>query len=254
MRDNFFSIMFLVFFGLTSVLFFVIALVIRILTQAFDKRLVILHLFSSFWAFFYILCFPNWSVKVLGREKLDWKKNYIFVSNHQSQLDILLAYGLFFPFKWISKTEVFNLPFIGWNMWLNRYIRLKRGDSQSVKKMMEDCENALKQGCSVYFFPEGTRSSTGNLKPFKTGAFILAKKMNISILPVVINGTMKALPKNSLTLSDNHQLSVRVLDEIPCSAVAQMTPEEVAVMVRDRIARHVTVPQSIKKTALNAAS
>jgi len=100
----------------------------------------------------------------------------MIVSNHQSQLDTLVAFGLFFPFKWISKAEVFRLPFIGWNMTLNRYIKLKRGDRKSIQKMMTECEKMISKGNSLYFFPEGTRSKTGIIKPFKPGAFILAKR------------------------------------------------------------------------------
>jgi 1-acyl-sn-glycerol-3-phosphate acyltransferase len=118
-------------------------------------------MFTSFWACLYLWIVPAWSVTTAGRHKIRRGATYIVVSNHQSQLDILVAFHLFFPFKWVSKAEVFNLPFIGWNMVLNRYIRLKRGDKESIRQMMAACEKALARGCSVFFFPEGTRSRTG---------------------------------------------------------------------------------------------
>jgi len=219
--------------------FFILALVIWALTVLFDRRLVVLHMFTSFWACLYLWTMPAWSVKAFGRGKIRRQASYVVVSNHQSQLDILVAFHLFFPFKWVSKAEVFRLPFIGWNMALNRYIRLRRGDKESIRKMMEACEKALAKGCSVYFFPEGTRSRTGRLKPFKPGAFILAHQMKRPILAVAINGTRHALPKYSLNFHGRHTIRVEVLEEIPYEAFARLSIDETAEMVRQKIARNV---------------
>ena len=167
------TISFFSFMAVSSVLFFFVALVIRILTFPFDKKLIALNLFSSFWASCYLWCVPTWSVHKHGMEKVSLKKNYIVVSNHLSQLDIFLAFNLFIPFRWISKKEIFHIPFIGWNMVLNKYVGIKRGDKESITKMMRQCESILEQGCSLFFFPEGTRSKTGELRTFKPGAFII---------------------------------------------------------------------------------
>jgi 1-acyl-sn-glycerol-3-phosphate acyltransferase len=196
-------------------------------------------MFTSFWACLYLWTMPAWRVKAAGREKIRRDAHYIAVSNHQSQLDILVAFRLFFPFKWVSKAEVFKLPFIGWNMVLNRYIGLKRGDKESIRQMMKACEAALAQGCSLFFFPEGTRSRTGRIKPFKPGAFILAHKMRLPILAVAISGTQKALPKHSLNFHGRHEIRIEVLEEMPYDDFAHLSVEETAEMVRQRIARHV---------------
>ena len=190
-------------------------------------------MFTSFWVV------PAWSVTTAGRDKIRRDATYIVVSNHQSQLDILVAFHLFFPFKWVSKAEVFKLPFIGWNMALNRYIRLKRGDKESIRQMMAACEKALAQGCSVFFFPEGTRSKTGQLKPFKPGAFILAHQMKLPILAVAISGTQKALPKHSLNFHGRHAIRIEVLEEMPYASFSHQSVEQTAAMVRQRIADHV---------------
>jgi 1-acyl-sn-glycerol-3-phosphate acyltransferase len=195
-------------------------------------------MFTSFWACLYLWVMPAWSLSITGREKIQPRGQYIIVSNHQSQLDILVAFRLFFPFKWVSKAEVFRLPFIGWNMFLNRYIRLKRGDKESIRRMMQACERALARGCSIYFFPEGTRSRTGCLKPFKPGAFILAQRAQVPILPVVINGTRAALPKYSLNFHGRHRLQIKVLDAIPYTDFADLTIEALTEMVRGRIEAH----------------
>jgi 1-acyl-sn-glycerol-3-phosphate acyltransferase len=214
-------------------------LIIWLLTVLFDRRLVWLHMFTSFWACLYLWIMPAWSVAATGRHKIRPGDNYIVVSNHQSQLDILVAFRLFFPFKWVSKAEVFRLPFIGWNMVLNRYIRLKRGDKESIRQMMAACEKALARGCSVFFFPEGTRSKTGRLKPFKPGAFILAHQKKLPILAVAINGTKNALPKHSLNFHGQHAIRVEVLEAIPYTTFAHLSVEETAERVRALIAKHV---------------
>ena len=107
---------------------------------------------------------PAWSVKVVGREKIDRQKTYVMVSNHQSIVDILVGFRLFTHFKWVAKIELAKAPFVGWNMRLNRYIFLKRGDRQSIIDMMREGEANIKQGNSVYIYPEGTRSETGEMK------------------------------------------------------------------------------------------
>jgi 1-acyl-sn-glycerol-3-phosphate acyltransferase len=83
-------------------------------------------MFTSFWACLYLWAMPAWTVAADGREKIRKNATYVVVSNHQSALDILVAFRLFFHFKWVSKAEMFRVPFIGWNMMLNGYIRIKR--------------------------------------------------------------------------------------------------------------------------------
>jgi 1-acyl-sn-glycerol-3-phosphate acyltransferase len=236
MLNRIIAVFFIAFVAATSAFFFCVALVIWLVTVLFDKRLVLLHLFSSFWASVYLWAMPAWSVRVEGRSTIRMRDRYVIVSNHQSQLDILMAFNLFFPFKWVSKAEVFKIPFIGWNMYLNRYIKLKRGDKRGIAKMFVDCEKALADGNSLFVFPEGTRSETGSLKPFKSGAFILAKKMKIPILPVVISGTRDALPKHSLNFHGSHQVRISVLEPVDYERFADLSAKDTAEMIRDIIA------------------
>jgi 1-acyl-sn-glycerol-3-phosphate acyltransferase len=227
---------FLVYMAVTSAVFFCVALLIWAITIAFDRRLVVLHLFTCFWACLYLWSMPPWRLSLTGREKIQRRARYVIVSNHQSHLDILVAFRLFFPFKWVSKAEVFRLPFIGWNMTLNRYIKLKRGDKISIRKMMAACERALSQGSSVFLFPEGTRSPSGELKPFKPGAFILAHQMKLPILPVVIQGTKDALPKHSLNFHGRQHFRISVLDPIPYEVYSRQSVADTTDMVRRLIA------------------
>ncbi len=222
----------LLFVSATSVLFFLIALFLRIVTTPFDPRLKILQQFTCFWAALYTWIIPAWRIRIEGREHIRRNATYVVVSNHQSLLDILVLFNLFFHFKFVSKIEIFKVPLIGWNMYLNRYIRLKRGDKQSVARMMADAEKALTEGNSVLIFPEGTRSPDGRIKAFKPGAFILAKKMRLPILPIIISGTNSALPKYSINFHGSHDIRIRVLQEIPHEQFSDLPVEAVSDRIR----------------------
>ncbi len=230
---------FLAFIAITSMALFVGAFCIWLATVLFDRRLVILHLYSSFWASIYVWLMPAWHITRLGKQNINWQRTYIVISNHQSLLDILVAFSLFFPFKWVSKAEIFRVPFIGWNMVLNRYIKLYRGDKKSIAQMMQDSEHHLSQGSSVYIFPEGTRSQTGQVKDFKLSAFILAKKLKLPILPIVINGTTHALPKHSLSFHGHHHITIEVLPAVEPESFEHASADELAQRMQALIGQRV---------------
>ena len=156
---------------MSSILLYPVALLVWAVTLPFDRRRVVLHRFTCFWASLYTWLNPAWRVRVTGRDKIRRGVTYVMVANHQSLLDILVLFRLFVHFKWVSKIENFRVPFIGWNMSLNRYIKLRRGSRDSVASMMQACGRTLAEGSSVMIFPEGTRSRDGRLQAFKPGAF-----------------------------------------------------------------------------------
>jgi 1-acyl-sn-glycerol-3-phosphate acyltransferase len=155
------------------------------------------------------------------------------VANHQSLLDILVLFRLFRHFKWVSKIENFRVPFIGWNMRLNRYIELRRGDRESVERMMQACERTLAEGNSIMMFPEGTRSPDGRLRAFKPGAFTLALGSRVPLLPIVVEGTAGALPKRGYVLKGRHAIRVRVLDAIPYKSFADLSVDTLTKRIHD---------------------
>ncbi|MCU0668391.1 MAG: 1-acyl-sn-glycerol-3-phosphate acyltransferase [Myxococcota bacterium] len=210
-----YSALFWGFLTLSSIALFPFAVAIWAATVLFDRRLVVLHRFTCFWGSLYTWVNPLWPVTVRGREKIDPRETYVMVANHLSLLDILVLFRLFRHFKWVSKIENFKIPCIGWNMRLNRYIPLRRGNRESIVQMMEACEKTLAEGNSVMMFPEGTRSRNGVLQPFKTGAFELALRSNRPLLPIVVEGTSDALPKRGFVLRGRHPIRVTVLDPIP---------------------------------------
>jgi 1-acyl-sn-glycerol-3-phosphate acyltransferase len=231
-----FSLAFWIFLIFSSLVLYPVALSIWALTAAFDRRGVLIHRFTCWWASLYTWLNPAWRVHIDGREKIRRNTAYVMVANHQSLLDILVLFRLFVHFKWVSKVENFRVPFIGWNMSLNRYIKLRRGSRESIARMMRACERALGKGNSVMIFPEGTRSPDGRLQRFKDGAFILAHKARAPLLPIVLEGTADALPKRGFVLQGRHTIRVRVLDEIPYASFADQPIEILIQQVQDRIA------------------
>ena len=215
------SLLFWTFIAVSSIVLFPVALVVWATTALFDRRLVVLHRFTCFWASLYSWLNPAWRVHTEGREKIRPGATYVMVANHQSFLDILVLFRLFVHFKWVSKIEMFRIPLIGWNMALNRYVKLRRGDRASVIRMMDACEQTLAAGNSIMMFPEGTRSPDGHLRAFKPGAFELALRTRTPLLPIVIEGTARALPKRGFVLQGRHAIRIHVLDEIPYAAFAR---------------------------------
>ncbi len=225
------SAAFWLFLTLSSIALFPIAFVLWAVTLPFDRRQRLLHQFTCLWASLYTWLNPVWPVTIHGREKIRPGATYVMVANHQSLLDILVLFRLFAHFKWVSKVENFRVPCIGWNMALNRYIPLRRGDQKSVAEMMTAAEKTLRASSSIMMFPEGTRSKDGRLRSFKHGAFLLAKRCALPVLPIVIEGTGNALPKAGLVLQGRHPITVRVLDPI----APEDFPDDSAEALSDRV-------------------
>ena len=215
-----FSIVYWGFVVVTMPLLFAGALAVFVATAWWDRRRLALHLYSSAWATFYVVANPLWAVRVEGRDLLPWSGAAVLVANHLSMLDILVLYALFRPFKWVAKAELFRIPIVGWNMQLNEYVRIWRGDRESVRRMMAECRRHLARGTPVLLFPEGTRSGDGRLQPFKDGAFHLAVEAGCPVVPIAVAGTGEALPKNGLVLRRRMQARVKVLPPVPSSGRA----------------------------------
>ncbi len=139
---------------------------------------------------------PLWHFRVTGDLPEDPRNPYVVVSNHESFVDILLISQLPWEMKWLSKKEMFKIPVAGWLMYLSGDIPLERGDRESAQKAMGLCKVVLDRRVSVMIFPEGTRSTTLDMRPFKDGAFRLAIETQLPILPLVVQGTQRALRKH----------------------------------------------------------
>lgn len=231
------TLLFWSYMAVSNMLLWALAVVLFLLTVPFDRQRKLLHLYTCAWAYHYVKILPLWSTHIEGREQIVPGRTYVLVANHQSLGDILVLFGLFKHFKWVSKHEIFKVPFIGWNMRMNDYVGLVRGDAASIEKMLVACRKHLTQGSSVMLFPEGTRSEDGEIKTFKRGAFSLAKELGLELVPIVIDGTRNALPKKGLMLTQEGVLQIRVRVLPPVSPHAADSVEELSALVREQMVR-----------------
>ncbi|MDP3804418.1 MAG: lysophospholipid acyltransferase family protein [Candidatus Omnitrophota bacterium] len=201
---------------LTIMLFFAM-LFFAVVLFPFDRKRKAAHSQCFWWADAVIGLNPYWDLKVAGLENIDKTKAYVIVSNHQSLADIAIIYKTKMQFKWVAKESLFKVPFIGWNMSLARHIKLERGKFESIKKVYRQAATWLKGGMSVLFFPEGTRSQTNEMRDFQNGAFKLAIKERVPILPISIKGTRNAIPKGSWLFATKLPISLKVLTPIDTS-------------------------------------
>ena len=155
-----------------------------------------------------------WRLHISGREHLDPAQTYVIVSNHQSLADIPLIAHLRVDTKWLAKAELFGVPFVGWMMRMAGGIPVERTNTRHAAKAMLRCAQDLRQRASVVFFPEGTRSRTGELLPFNDGPFRLAIREKVPILPLVVEGSGDALPRNTWLFGPAQDIYLQVLPAI----------------------------------------
>lgn len=166
----------------------------------FDATGAFAHKCARFWSR-WGLFFAGIKVRVDGVEKIPTDGPVIYMGNHQGNFDIL-ALSLAIPrrFSWIAKEELFRVPLFGSAMHRAGYIPLDRSDGRRALKSMNAAAARIRSGSSVVVFPEGTRTTDGNLLPFKRGGFLLAAKAGVPIVPFTINGSMRINPRNRLEL------------------------------------------------------
>lgn len=217
--------------GLHCIVFFTLLIIPAwLVTVLFDKNLKVLHRLSSWWALTYIYGNPFWRVTITGQENIKKGQVYVIVGNHQSALDIPLLYRLPIQFRWVAKAELYRVPFVGWNLVLNRHVLVARGNATSARHMVDKCIDSLTNGVSVAIFPEGTRSRTGRISRFKEGAFVIARDANVPILPVMIDGTADAMPRDGFTVKARQHFTIRILPPVAQETLAHKTHGEIAAM------------------------
>ncbi|KAL3629601.1 branched-chain-amino-acid transaminase bat2 [Castilleja foliolosa] len=189
------------------------------------------YLIAKAWAFLSVA--PFIKIEYEGLENLPSVDTpAMFVSNHQSFLDIYALMTLGRSFKFISKTSVFLYPIVGWAMFLLGVIPLKRMDSRSQLDCLKQCISLIKKGASVFFFPEGTRSKDGKLGPFKKGAFSVAAKTGVPVIPITLIGTGEIMPVGMEGMLNPGSVKV-----IVHPSIIGNNPEELCNEARNVIAR-----------------
>jgi 1-acyl-sn-glycerol-3-phosphate acyltransferase len=141
---------------------------------------------------------PLWRFRVLGAARIgNPRRPYVVVANHESYADVFLISRFPWEMKWLSKATFFRIPCLGWMMQMAGDVKLVRGNRDSTLDAVEACRDRLRKRTSVMIFPEGTRSKTRELLPFKDGAFRLAIEMQTAILPIAVAGTRTCMAKGS---------------------------------------------------------
>eukprot|EP00741_Cyanophora_paradoxa_P011223 tig00020554_g10843.t1 len=187
------AVFLLLFFVLSVPFVTVMALVYPFVYYADRTRRVVMDELLRLWARFASL--PFWRTEVIGRERLPKpEQGCVFVANHLSYLDTFAAFALNRPFKFISKAEIFLVPFVGWSMVMAGMIGVKRGDRRSQMDCLRRSMDLLRGGASLFIFPEGTRSKDGRMLRFQRGAFSMAVKAKVPVVPLTILGTADMMP------------------------------------------------------------
>jgi 1-acyl-sn-glycerol-3-phosphate acyltransferase len=172
-----------------------------ILFGLFDPHGKHVYGIGRLWAWL-ILTLGGVAIRVHGLERLDSRQRYLFMVNHQSNLDILVLLQSLagFQLRWLAKKELLWVPLFGWAMWAGKHIPVDRAARAGALGTLRKAATRMANGISVVVFPEGTRSLDGRLLPFKRGGFLLAAKTGAAIVPVTITGTQKILPKGEWRL------------------------------------------------------
>jgi 1-acyl-sn-glycerol-3-phosphate acyltransferase len=158
------------------------------------------HNVGRFWARG-VLALCGLRLTVTGKDLLDPRENYVYVSNHASLFDIpVVMAGIPDQIRLVYKKELEKIPVFGWCLKWGPYIGIDRSNRIEAKRSVEEAARKIKNGASVLLYAEGTRSPDGKLQPFKRGAFNLAVQSGVPVVPLTINGTFRILPKHSISV------------------------------------------------------
>ena len=193
------------------------AILATVILFPFDRKRRRAHTQCYWWSDAVIGLNPFWKIKVSGLENIDHNRTYVIVANHQSLADIVILYQMKAQFKWVAKESLFSVPFVGWSLSLCKHIQLTRGQFTSIKKVYRAAAEWLRGGTSVLFFPEGTRSETGRMKEFQNGAFKLALREKMPVLPIRLEGTGGAIPKGRWLFEAQSPATMKILPAVETS-------------------------------------
>ena len=164
----------------------------------------------------------------------DARRPYVVVANHESYADVFLISCFPWEMKWLSKDTMFKIPCMGWMMQMAGDIKLVRGDRDSTINAIAQCRDRLAKKVSVMIFPEGTRSKTQEMLPFKDGAFRLAIETQAPVLPIAVAGTRNAMAKGTFRFLRARALA-QVLEPIDTTGMTMDDIGRLKQMARERI-------------------
>ena len=216
--------------------------VLTIILGLFDPYGKRIYRISQFWSWA-ILRAGGIRVKVSGLEHLDPEHSYVFMVNHQSNIDIPVLVQSFprFQLRWLAKKELLWVPFFGWAMWAGKHITIDRADRANAMRSLKRARDRIAAGISVVVFPEGTRSRDGTLLPFKKGGFLLAVQSGAAVVPVAINGSGALLPAGAWHLRQG-TIEVIVGKSVSVEGFRAGNLRQLSELIREQIATHLRPP------------
>jgi len=183
-----------------------------------------------------ILGVPGVKLNVTMRGRLDPGRPYVFMANHASMVDIWAVFVTIpASFRFIAKKQLSRIPLFGWAMSAGRFIFIDRQNALAARRSMDEAARRIRSGQSVVIFPEGTRTRTGGLLPFKKGGFHLAIDSGVPIVPVAIRGSGAVMPPGS-PLIRKGTVTLEVDEPIPTEGLGTADRDALIEKVRGRIA------------------
>ena len=195
-----------------GILRFLVAVAISIASAILELLLIwvdrrrgrLFHAIARMWAHA-VLFVAGVKVTVRGLENIDPDRNYVYVSNHASMVDIpSIIAGIPDQIRIVYKRELHVIPFFGWGLKYGAYIGIDRGRGAEAMKSIDAAISRIRNGASVLLYAEGTRTLDGRLQPFKRGAFNIAVKAGIPVVPLTVNGSFGILRKHSISIVPGH--------------------------------------------------
>jgi 1-acyl-sn-glycerol-3-phosphate acyltransferase len=210
-------------FGLTSIPF-----------GFFDTNGTILHAFARQWSKLIMKTIFS-PVRITGLEKIDTSRTYVYAVNHASALDIPVLYAsLPFQFRIVHKKELLSYPVIGWHLKRSGQVCVDQQNPAHSVGQIKSAVRTLKNGMPLVIFPEGGRTADGNIQPFLAGAFFMAIKARVEIVPIALIGTYELLPMDTFHIK-SRPLEMRVGNPISTSGLTLRNLEALSARVRQAV-------------------
>jgi 1-acyl-sn-glycerol-3-phosphate acyltransferase len=178
--------------------------VTAIATVPLDRSGKLFHANNRMWAR-WVLWLGGITISVSGLERVPLTRNYVYVANHASMFDIpAIIAGIPDQIRIVYKKELEWIPLFGWGLRIGSYIGINRSGGTKAMKSLEEAAARIRSGASVLLYAEGTRTLDGRLQPFKRGAFHLAGKSGVPVVPLTVNGSFHILQKHSMVIRPGH--------------------------------------------------
>ena len=173
--------------------------------------------------------------RVAGREHLRPGEAVVFCSNHQSNIDPPILFQALHPrLHVLFKRELTKLPLLGKAFQIGGFVPIDRASREQSMAAIEQAAESLRQGNSFLTFPEGTRSRTGALLPFKRGPFLMALKAQVPVVPVAIQGGTASMRRGSRIVRPS-VVSIRIGEPVDTCGMGMSDRERLADEVRARV-------------------